>query len=278
LRNDTHLTAPTCFIEANGVRYAYRRFGPEEGTPLVFLSHFRAGLDNWDPAVTDGLASGRPVILFNNAGVASSSGEPADTIDASADHVARFVRALGLQAVDVLGFSIGGYVAQGLVLRHPDLVRRLVLVGTAPRNGELANDPRIPQVAANPVPTLEDFLFLFFTPSVASRAAGKAFWQRRHQRKDADPPSSPESMKAQSTAIGEWRKPRGERYSELRAISQPTLVVNGNNDVMVPAINSFTLCQHIPNAQLIIYPDSGHGALFQYPDLFVAHTTIFLDS
>jgi len=128
------------------------------------------------------------------------------------------------------------------------------------------------------VPTLEDFLFLFFTPSVASRAAGKAFCQRRHQRKDADPPSSPESMKAQSTAIGEWRKPRGERYSELRAISQPTLVVNGNNDIMVPAINSFTLCQHIPNAQLIIYPDSGHGALFQYPDLFVAHTTIFLDS
>jgi len=118
---------------------------------------------------------------------------------------------MGLQAVDVLGFSIGGYVAQGLVLRHPDLVWRLVLVGTAPRNGELANDPRIPQVAANPVPTLEDFLFLFFTPSAASQAAGKHSWQRRHQRKDADPPSSPESMKAQSTAIGEWRKPRGER-------------------------------------------------------------------
>ncbi len=278
MRNDTHLTAPTRFIEANGVRYAYRRFGPEEGTPLVFLSHFRAGLDNWDPAVTDGLASGRPVILFNNAGVASSSGEPADTIDASADHVARFVRALGLQAVDVLGFSIGGYVAQSVILRYPELVRRLVLVGTAPRNGELANDPRIPAVAANPVPTLEDFLFLFFTPSAASQAAGKAFWQRRHQRKDADPPSSPPAMKAQSAAIAEWREPRGERYSALRAISQPTLVVNGNNDIMVPAINSFTLCQHIPNAQLIIYPDSGHGALFQYPDLFVAHTTIFLDS
>jgi len=278
LRNDTHLTAPTRFIEANGVRYAYRRFGPEEGTPLVFLSHFRAGLDHWDPLVTDGLAGGRPVILFNNAGVGSSSGEPADTIDASADHVARFVRALGLQAVDVLGFSIGGYVGQSVILRYPELVRRLVLVGTAPRNGELANDPRIPAVAANPVPTLEDFLFLFFTPSAASQAAGKAFWQRRHQRKDAEPPSSPEAMKAQSTAIAEWRKPRGERYSELLAISQPTLVVNGNNDIMVPAINSFTLCQHIPNAQLIIYPDSGHGALFQYPDLFVAHATIFLDS
>jgi pimeloyl-ACP methyl ester carboxylesterase len=274
----THLTAPTRFVEANGVLYAYRRFGSESGAPLVFLQHFRGGLDNWDPMVTDGLAQGRPVILFNNAGVASSSGDPADTIDASADHVARFLRSLGLQAVDVLGFSIGGYIAQGVVLRHPELVRRLVLVGTAPRNGELPNDPRIPQVAANPVPTMEDFLFLFFTPSEASQAAGKAFWQRRHERKDADPPSSPEAMKAQSAAIAEYRKPRGERYAELRAIKQPTLVVNGKNDIMVPTINSFTLCQHIPNAQLIIYPDSGHGALFQYPKLFVTHTTIFLDS
>lgn len=275
---DTHLTAPTRFIEANGVRYAYRRFGSEEGTPLILLPHFRAGMDHWDPLVTDGLASGRPVILFDNAGIASSGGEPADTIDASADHVARFVRALELRAVDVLGFSIGGYIAQSFVLRYPDLVRRLVLVGTAPRNGELANDPRIPGVAADAVPTLEDFLFLFFTPSAASQAAGKAFWQRRHERKDADPPSSPEAMKAQSTAIAEFRKPRGERYSELRGISQSTLVVNGNDDIMVPAVNSFTLCQHIPNAQLIIYPDSGHGALFQYPKLFVTHTTIFLDS
>src|SRR5260221_1812661 len=189
LRNDTHLTAPTRFIEANGVRYAYRRLGPEEGTPLVFLSHFRAGLDNWDPAVTDGLASGRPVILFNNAGVASSSGEPANTIDASADHVARFVRALGLQAVDVLAFSIGGYVAQSVILRHPDLVRRLVLVGTAPRNGELATDPRIPGVAGDPVPTLEDFLFLFFTPSPATQAPAKAFWQPHHKHKAPNPPS-----------------------------------------------------------------------------------------
>jgi pimeloyl-ACP methyl ester carboxylesterase len=274
----THLTAPTRFVEANGVRYAYRRFGSESGAPLVFLQHFRGGLDNWDPMVTDGLAQGRPVILFNNAGVASSSGDPADTIDASADHAARFLRSLGLQAVDVLGFSIGGYIAQGVVLRHPELVRRLVLVGTAPRNGELPNDPRIPQVAANPVPTMEDFLFLFFTPSEASQAAGKAFWQRRHERKDADPPSSPEAMEAQSAAIAEYRKPRGERYAELRAIKQPTLVVNGKNDIMVPTINSFTLCQHIPNAQLIVYPDSSHGALFQYPELFVAHTTIFLDS
>jgi len=275
---DTHLTAPTQFVEMNGVRYAYRRFGSESGAPIVLLSHFRAGLDHWDPLVTDGLAKGRTVILFNNAGVASSGGEPANTIEGCADHVARFVGALDLKTIDLLGFSIGGYIAQTVALRYPALVRRLVLVGTGPRNGELPNDSRIPPVAANPVPVMEDFLFLFFTPSAASQTAGKAFWERRHRRKDADPPSSPEAMKAQSAAIAEFRKPRGERYAEVRGIRQPTLVVNGSNDIMVPTINSFTLSQHIPNAQLILYPDSGHGSLFQYPNLFVTHAAMFLDS
>src|SRR5258706_1498823 len=171
---DTHLTAaPTRFIEANGVRYAYRRFGSEEGVPLIFLPHFRAGMDHWDPLVTDGLASGRAVVLFNNAGIASSSGEPADTIDASADHVARFVRAFGLQTVDVLGFSIGGYVAQGLCLPHPHLGMRPVLVRTAPPDCEVANDPPIPDGDANVLPTLQDFFFPFFTPSAANPAARK---------------------------------------------------------------------------------------------------------
>jgi pimeloyl-ACP methyl ester carboxylesterase len=278
MAKDTHVTAPTRFVEANGIRYAYRRFGSESGTPLVFLQHFRGGLDNWDPLVTDGLAQGRPVILFNNAGVASSSGETPNTIDAMGDHVAAFVNALGLPQVDVLGFSIGGYVAQSFVLRHPHLVRRLVLAGTGPRNGEPRKNPRVSEVAGNPVPVCEDFLFLFFSPSEAGQAAGRAFWERRHQRKDADPPSSIQTMKAQQTAIMEWAEPRGERYADLKRIKQPTLVVNGNDDIMVPTINSFMLSQHIPNAQLILYPDSGHGALFQYPELFVAHTKVFLDA
>src|ERR1700736_6976362 len=142
----SHVTAPTDFVETRGVRYAYRRFGTRIGTPLVLLPHFRAGMDHWDPLVTDGLASNRPVILFDNAGVASSSGETPDTFEAQADHVATFVRALGLQHVDVLGFSIGGYIAQAFTLRFSDLIRRLVLVGTAPRGGEQQgtqpDDPR----------------------------------------------------------------------------------------------------------------------------------------
>ncbi|HYS69389.1 MAG TPA: alpha/beta hydrolase [Gemmatimonadaceae bacterium] len=278
MAKDTHVTAPTRFVEADGIRYAYRRFGSESGTPLVFLQHFRGGLDNWDPLVTDGLAQGRPVILFNNAGVASSSGETPNTIDAMSDHLAAFVNALGLRQVDVLGFSIGGYVAQSFVLVHPQLVRRLVLAGTGPRNGESRKNPGVSEVAANPVPVREDFLFLFFLPSEASQAAGRAFWERRHQRKDADPPSSIQTMKAQQAALMEWQEPRGERFTYLKSIKQPTLVVNGNDDIMVPTVNAFTLSQQIPNAQLIVYPDSGHGALFQYCELFVAHTKLFLEA
>jgi len=276
-----HLTAPTQFVTANGIRYAYRRFGAERGTPLIFLQHFRGGLDHWDPAVTDGLAANRPVILFNNTGVASSSGQTPDTVEAQADDAATFIGALGLTNVDVLGFSIGGYVAQALTLRHPALVRRLVLAGTKPRAGD--DTDRHPDVntvgTRHDIPTFEDFQFLFFAPSPSSQAAGERFWERRHQRTiDADPPTSRRTMQAQVAAITDWKQPHGKPFADLATITQPTLVVNGNRDVMVPTINSYILAQHIPNAELVVYPDSGHGALFQYPDLFVTHVTRFLDA
>ncbi|MDB5479384.1 MAG: alpha/beta hydrolase fold family protein [Caulobacteraceae bacterium] len=280
----THVNAPTRFVEANGVVFAHRRFGEGSGPPLLLMQHFRAGMDSWDPAVTDGLAAARQVILFDNAGVANSSGETPDTIEAMADHAAAFIHALGLPQTDFLGFSIGGYIAQALVLRHRALVRRLILVGTAPRGGEPSQDPKYLELGASTDPNtgesgLDAFLYLFFRPSAASQAAGRAFWQRRHLRKvDADRPTSPKTMAAQRAAIADWRKVHGERFAQLRDITQPTLVVNGSHDVMVPTVNSFTLSQGIPNAQLIIYPDSGHGSLFQYPDLFVAHCQMFLDA
>jgi pimeloyl-ACP methyl ester carboxylesterase len=276
----THLTTPTRFIEAAGIRFAYRQFGASTGTPLVFLQHFRGGMDNWDPLVTDGLAANRSVILFNNTGVATSSGETPDTIEQQADDAATFIRALNLAQVDVLGFSIGGYVGQSLTLRHPDLVRRLILVGTEPRAGDDTDrHPDVTGAATNEVPTREDFLFLFFTPSPASQAAGREFWQRRHKRTvHVDPNTSAQTMRAQAAAIADWASPQGERYSELKQITQPVLVVNGRHDIMVSTINSYILAQNLPNAQLIIYPDSGHGSLFQYPKLFVSHAVRFLDS
>ena len=223
------------------------------------------------------------MILFDNAGVASSSGETPDTIDAMTGHAADFVNALGLSQVDLLGFSIGGFVAQTLTLRHPNLVRRLMLVGTGPRGGETSKDPNYGQYAASTDPStgesgIDAFIYLFFSHSAHVQAAGRAFWERRHLRKnDVDRPSSPQTMKAQQAAVVEWGQARGKSFAELKGITQPTLVVNGNNDIMIPTINSFTLSQHIPNARLIIYPDSGHASPFQYPDLLLLHARAFLD-
>jgi pimeloyl-ACP methyl ester carboxylesterase len=275
----THSSAPTEFVTVNGVRYAYRRFGAAKGTPVVFLQHFRGGLDNWDPTITDGLAGNRPVVLFNNAGVASSGGEPADTVEGMAAHAAHFIEALGFESVDILGFSLGGFVAQQLALDRPDFVRRVILAGTGPEGGEgMANfTPEVARAATRPEPTAESFLFLFFAPNETSQIAGKAFLARRYQRTDQDVPSSAAAMEAQSAAIAAWGAvPQRGRYARLEKIRQPVLVVNGHNDIMVPTINSFILQQHIPNATLILYPDSGHGALFQFPDLFVQHVATFL--
>lgn len=189
------------------------------------------------------------------------------------------IRALGLAEVDLLGFSIGGFQVQEVALRHPQLVRKLLLLGTGLRGGDPRMEPKVLEVAPRPVPTAEDFLYLFFGRSEAAKKAGLAFWERRHQRSDQDPPSSADVAKAQSEAHAAYLQPRpGENpYAFLNAIKQPTLVLNGVNDIMIPTINSWHLSQNIPNAQLLIYPDAGHGAQFQYPERFLKHAIQFLE-
>jgi pimeloyl-ACP methyl ester carboxylesterase len=276
----THNTAPTQYVEANGIRYAYRRFGTGDRLPLLCLQHFRGGLDNWDRLVTDGLAQGRSVILFNNAGIASSGGVPADTTEGMARHVTAFVDALGLEKIDLFGFSMGGFVAQNVVLDRPKLVRRLILAGTGPEGGEgMVGYPDLAtRHATQEVPTEENFLYLFFYPSDSSRAAGRAYWKRRHEREDQDTPSSNAAMMAQVKAIATWGAvPASDRYAKLKSIGLPVLIVNGKTDLMVPTVNSFILQQHLQDAELIIYPDSGHGAIFQFPAKFVREATTFLD-
>jgi pimeloyl-ACP methyl ester carboxylesterase len=278
----THQTAPTQFVEANGIRFAYRRFGKTGGVPLVFNQHYTGTMDHWDPAVTDGLANEREVILFNNAGVSSSSGEvPATFRDMGANAIA-FIEALGLTKIDALGFSIGGFVAQEITLQAPDLVRRLVLLGTGPRSGEgmdggTPEGNRIFGTTYEPPDNL--WLSVFFTPSPASQAAGHDFLKRfRLRSKARDSEADDKVAPAQRAAIAKWTAPREHPYDYLKTIKQPTLVVSGSTDVIIYTVNSFILQQNLPNAQLILYPDSAHGAHHQYPELFVRHVSMFLSA
>ena len=281
----TAITAPTQFVEANGIRFAYRRFGKQVGLPLVFNQHFSGNLDNWDPSVLDGLAKEREVIIFNNAGVASSTGEVPKTFAGMAKNAETFIDALGLKQVDLLGFSIGGMVAQNIVLDRPELVRKLVLVGTAPRNMDNGNQPSglTPETQSvfgasyNPPENL--WLSVFFTPSEPSQAAGREFLKRYLSRtENRDLPVNEKVVPAQIAAVTEWASPVGERFAYLKDIKQPTLVVSGNHDVIVYTSNSLHLVQNLPNAKLILYPDSNHGSWYQNHEDFVFETNRFLNS
>ena len=276
----THQTAPTQYVEANGIRFAYRRFGKAGTVPLLFNMHFMGTMDHWDPAVTDGFAKEREVVLFNNAGISSSSGEVPATFQEMGANAVAFIKALGLTKVDLLGFSIGGFVAQEVTLQAPDLVRRLVLLGTGPRSGEgmEGGTPEGNRIfAATYDPPDQLWLSVFFTPSPASQAAGREFLKRfRLRSKDRDPEVNDKVAPAQRAAIAKWAAPRENPYDYLKALRQPTLVVNGGADVIIYSVNSFILQQHLPNAQLILYPDANHGSQYQYPELFVPHVSMFL--
>jgi pimeloyl-ACP methyl ester carboxylesterase len=276
----THQTAPTQYVEAQGIRFAYRRFGKTGGVPLVFNMHFTGTMDHWDPAVTDGIAQQRDVILFNNAGISSSSGEVPTRIEDMAANAAAFIKALGLAQVDVLGFSLGGLVAQELALAEPALVRRLVLLGTGPRSGEgmVSLTPEAQEIFGATYDEPDHlWLRVFFTPSEASQAAGRAYLMRFRQRVEGrDPEVSEPVAPAQLEALTRWGAPRENPFDYLKAITQPTLVINGDNDVIIYSVNSSILQQHLPNAQLIFYPDANHGSQYQYPERFVGHASLFL--
>jgi pimeloyl-ACP methyl ester carboxylesterase len=277
----SNTTAPTQLLEVNGQSYAYRRFGNGPGLPLLCLQHFTGTLDNWDPAVTDPLALGREVILFDSAGVGRSSGDVPQTIAAMAEHPMAFLDALGITTCDVLGYSLGGMVALQMVQTRSLIVRRMILVGTAPRGGEDVmhlEKPNLAKHIQDPTNRGYDVLKkIFFTSSNASQAAADAFVARISQRKeDRDPAAGPKVAGAQIAAFREWETFKGERFADLRAIRQPALVVNGVHDEMIAVRNSYWLADNLPNAVLLVYPDAGHGSLFQYPDSLTRHATAFL--
>jgi pimeloyl-ACP methyl ester carboxylesterase len=279
----SNTSAPTQFIDAKDLTYAYRRFGEGSAPPLLCLQHFMGTLDNWDPAVTDPLALGREVILFDNAGIGRSSGTVPTSVAGMTQHVVRFLDTLGLSRCDVLGFSLGGMIAQQIAQDRPATFRRIILVGTAPRGGEDVMHLEKP-VLAKPLgdPSLKGYTRLqklFFAPTESSQAAGADFVKRLALRtQDLDPPSGPEVAKAQVAAFREWEKVSGDRFAHLKTILQPTLVVNGIHDEMIPVRNSYWLSANLPNAVLLTYPDSGHGSLFQFHESFTRQATAFLAS
>jgi pimeloyl-ACP methyl ester carboxylesterase len=285
MKTYTAITVPTQFVEANGIRFAYRRWGKPGGIPLVFNQHFTGNLDNWDPAVLDGLTPEREVILFNNAGIASSTGEVPSTFAGMARNAEAFIDALGLKQIDLLGFSIGGMVAQQIVIDRPELIRKLILIGTAPRNMDAGNGEGhiTPETASifgaayNPPENL--WLNVFFTDSEASQSAGRAFLKRYLSRtENRDASISEKVAPAQIAAVGEWGAQPGERFTYLKNIHHPTLVVSGNHDVIVYTVNSLHLVQNLLNAKLILYPDSNHGSWYQNHEEFVFEANRFLNT
>ncbi|WP_431816565.1 alpha/beta fold hydrolase [Gordonia jacobaea] len=278
----TQVDTPNLSVEAtNGVRYAYRRFGSTDNSapPLVCFVHYRANLDNWDPAFVDALAEQREVILVDLDGVGASTGRTPNTVAEMAHGAIFFVDALGLTHIDLLGFSLGGFVAQEFALMRPHQVRRLVLAGTGPQGGERMHMyvPEVLEVAIRDAIDGEGLLTMFFEKSASSLALGREFLSRlRLRQSDRDTTVNADTVAAHMTAISTWGIPDPAKLVRLRAINQPTLVANGDNDIMVPTPNTYLLAEYLPNAQLKIYPDAGHAFLFQYPAAFAADVNQFL--
>jgi pimeloyl-ACP methyl ester carboxylesterase len=269
--------APTRTIAAGGVNFAYRELGPKTGVPVIFFVHLAGTLDNWDPAVIDPIAARYHVITFDNRGVGASSGAVPDTVEAMAEDAVTFIKALGFDKVDIFSFSLGGMVAQALAVRHPELVRKLILAGTGPAGGA-----GIDKVAGTTYyDTLRATLrrqdpkeFLFFNRDATGKRAARAFVERLKERtvgRDAN--ISIKAFQTQLKAIKRWGR---STPADLSAITQPTLIANGDHDRMVPSELSEDLHRRIPGSELIIYPDSGHGGIFQYHQKFVPVALDFL--
>lgn len=263
-------TARTRFVEADGVRYAHRVHGPETGTPLVLSQRFRGTMDDWDPDFIDALAETRPVVVFDGAGVSSSSGEVPSTIAGMADDMAAFVEALGHAEVDVLGWSMGGFVVQELAMRHPEMVDRLILVGTGPAGSSETPAPEatVFEVATRPAYGAKEREHLFFANAPSSLARAEASMARIDAVRDpdAEPPTTPGVMQVQGAAIQAWLGGGDGAFERLPAIEAPTLIIAGDRDPFFPVLGAFLLNREIPDTRLAVHPMAGHAPHHQWPE------------
>ena len=269
--------APTQFQKVGDIRIAYREIGAAPGVPVIFLNHLGAVLDNWDPRVVDGIAAKHRVIVFDNRGIGASGGVTPDTVEAMARDAIAFIRALGFKQVDLLGFSLGGMISQVIAEREPQLVRKMILAGTGPAGGVGIN--MVTRITI--VDMLKGYLtfkdpkhYLFFTTTANGRRQAVKFIERLKERtEDRDKPISVKAFRAQLRAIHAWGV---QQPSELSTIRQPVFVANGDHDRMVPTSNTVDLAKRLANSELKIYPDAGHGGIFQFHDEFVAQALQFL--
>jgi len=274
----TFKDAPTKTIDVGGTPFAYRELGPATGVPVIFLHHLGAVLDNWDPRAVDGIAAKRHVVTFDNRGVGASGGKTPSTMEEMARDAVAFIRALGFDQVDLFGFSMGGMIAQVIAQTEPQLVRKLVLAGTGPAGGEGIDKVTAItylDMARGALTFKDPKTYLFFTRTANGKAAAKAYMARLKERtNDRDKPISILSFRAQLKAIHSWGK---QAPADLSSIDHPVLVMNGDHDRMVPTPNTFDMAKRFPNAELKIYPDAGHGGVFQYHDEFVPEVLDFLE-
>lgn len=275
---ETSALAETTYVDGPSARFAYRRFGTGAGIPLVLALRFRGTMDHWDPEFLDRLASARDVIIFDNVGHSRTSGTAPTTMDALASGLIEFVDALGLDQIDLLGWSLGGIVVQAVTLQRPELVRRLIVAGSSPGGGVPGMpqpDPKIWQVATKPVNDDDDFLYLFFPESGRARELGLQSLRRLDARTNSADhvPVSVETMKAQVAAIASTGSSVWDRLGE---IDIPVRVANGAHDRMIDAYGSYAMAGRLPHAKVVFYSDAGHGFLFQHIDDFTTDVLAFL--
>ncbi|KAH6976819.1 Alpha/Beta hydrolase protein [Ilyonectria destructans] len=276
-------TVRTKYVNLNGTKLAYRRFGKPIGNPIIYFTHFRGDMDTTDPLLFNYIAQYREVILFDNAGVGHSEGIVQNSVEGMGDTAVALIQALNVSKVVPLGFSLGGQIAQYVSWQYPKLVEKAVFSGTipGPGPGTATPDPAVLEAAAQPhEPTVEDFLFLFFSPTETSQAAGRAWFQRRPDRRVKDEtqstPLAEAGITAQVTAINTFAS-SPDNFARLQDIKVPVLVTSGHTDIMLVTVNSFVLQQQLPYAYLNIYPDSGHGHLFQFPKAYAEALRDFLN-
>ena len=274
---ESHATAPTAFRSVDGARIAHRRLGDPAAACLLLVQDLRSTMDDWDPALVGRLASRRCVVTFDGRGVGGSTGVAPNSVAAMAPDCLALADALAIPRMDVLGFGLGGMIAQQVLFDRPDRVRRVVLAGTGGPGAAGMFGAAVVARATEVPPRDESLLFTHFTPSTASQAAGARHLQRLRARKDRVPPTSRECVTAQLAAVRSWADVNGEAFARLRRVTRPVLVVGGAHDALIPAFNAFALSQQVPDAQLILYPDAGHGVLCQEPQAVADDALRFLE-